>query len=213
MTAAGARAPPPPQSPGRFRPRSNPQAGSPGGLGVGRRGGHEFPDRHSWACAPRPEGLTLARAGEGRPARGLSFQTAAPTDSWLAPAGGGGPGHTDTHTGTHTHAHTPHAARANEPGPGAGGGVFPGSSTAAAIYLLGFSRGLEAAPAPGRPPPAPASLPPGRAHTHSHTHAHTHPLGPGRSRGGNKTSWHVLRLQARPRRPADVKLQLGWWSS
>lgn len=67
------------------------------GVGTGK-GAHEFPDRHPWACAPCPEGLTLAGAGEGRPARGLSFRAAAPADSWLARAGGGGPGHTDART-------------------------------------------------------------------------------------------------------------------
>lgn len=148
--------------------------------------------------------LGRGKAGGGGKRRGSAPSPPPPRIPGPAGAGGGGP---------RTHTHTPHAARANEPRPGAGGGVFPGSSTAAAIYLLGFSRGPRTSPR--APPPAAAPrLPAPGARAHTLTHARTHTSSrPGRSRGGNKTSWHVLRLQARPRRPADVKLQLGWCSS
>lgn len=104
-------------------------------------------------------GQGVVGVGGGWSAPGLGSQPAAPSDSGQAERG----------------ADTPHAQRAPaQPRPGAGGGVFPGSSTAAAIYLLGFSRGREPAPALRRPPPPPASLPRGAlAPPHTRTHTHT----------------------------------------
>lgn len=176
-----------------------------GGVGVGI-----IPHSPPWGVRSPPGRADLGVGEErmkGGERRGSAPSPPPPRIPGPAGAGGGGP------PDTHTYTHTPHAARANEPGPGAVGGVFPGSSTAAAIYLLGFSRGPGTSPR--APPPAAAPrLPAPGARSHTLTHARTHTSSrPGRSRGGNKTSWHVLRLQARPRRPADVKLQLGWCSS
>lgn len=163
-----------------------------------------LPTLHPGARAPRPEGLTLAGGARGRGA--VSTGTRLPARPPAAPSDSqpkeGAPGH--------THTHTPHTQRAPmSPGQGQGAGFSQARAQQLLFTFLASPGDQEPAPALRRPPPPPASLPPGRARTHSHTHAHSHPPGPGRSRGGNKTSWHVLRLQARPRRPADVKLQLG----
>lgn len=182
---------------------SSPKSGVEGGW-------NNSPTLHPRAMpAPRPEGLTrLARGSWGGAvgSTGLGSQPA-PSDSR---PGGGRRGE----RGGGTHTHTPHAARAREPRPGAGGGGFPRLEHSWLLFTFLASPGdQEPAPALRRPPPPAAAprLPAPGARAHTHTRTHTHPPCPAAVAAAIKHPG-VLRLR-RPRRPADVKLQLGWCSS